>query len=45
MVISQPAIIQLEQRGNDLKVATLKHYIEAMGDTLGFDADQPKGSV
>lgn len=31
MGVSQPAITQLEQRGNDLKLATLKRYIEAMG--------------
>lgn len=31
MGVSQPAVTQLEQRGNELKIATLKRYIEAMG--------------
>ena len=31
MGISQPAVTKLEQRGNDLKLATLKRYVEAMG--------------
>lgn len=30
MGVSQPAITQLEQRGNELKLVTLKRYIEAM---------------
>lgn len=40
MGVSQPAVTQLEQRGNELKIATLKRYIEAMGgnfiSTLNF---------
>lgn len=32
--ISQPAVTQIEQRGNDIKLATLKRYIEAMGGKL-----------
>lgn len=32
--ISQPAITQIERRGNDLKLATLKRYVEAMGGNL-----------
>ncbi|KGT92375.1 MAG: helix-turn-helix transcriptional regulator [Pantoea sp. Morm] len=43
MGISQPAITQLEQRGNDLKVATLKRYIEAMGGKLSLDVELPTG--
>ncbi|MCT6593111.1 helix-turn-helix transcriptional regulator [Pantoea dispersa] len=43
MGISQPAITQLEQRGNDLKVATLKRYIEAMGGKLSLDIELPTG--
>lgn len=43
MGISQPAITQLEQRGNDLKVSTLKRYIEAMGGKLSLDIELPTG--
>jgi len=43
MGISQPAITQLEQRGNELKLATLKRYIEAMGGKLSIDVELPGG--
>ncbi|WP_437887302.1 helix-turn-helix domain-containing protein [Phytobacter sp. V91] len=43
MGVSQPAITQLEQRGNDLKLATLKRYIEAMGGKLSLDVELPGG--
>jgi predicted transcriptional regulator len=41
--ISQPAVTQLEQRGNELKVSTLKRYIEAMGGKLSIDVELPTG--
>jgi transcriptional regulator with XRE-family HTH domain len=43
MGISQPAVTQLEQRGNELKIATLKRYIEAMGGKLSLDIELPNG--
>ena len=43
MGISQPAVTQLEQRGNDLKQATLKRYVEAMGGKLSLDVELPTG--
>lgn len=43
MGVSQPAITQLEQRGNELKLATLKRYIEAMGGKLSLDVELPTG--
>ncbi|MEG3130990.1 XRE family transcriptional regulator [Pantoea cypripedii] len=43
MGVSQPAITQLEQRGNELKIATLKRYIEAMGGKLSLDVELPTG--
>ena len=43
MGISQPAVTQLEQRGNELKIATLKRYIEAMGGKLSLDVELPIG--
>lgn len=42
MGVSQPAVTQLEQRGNELKIATLKRYIEAMGK-LHIDIELPTG--
>ena len=43
MGISQPAVTKLEQRGNELKLATLKRYIEAMGGKLSLDVELPTG--
>ncbi|CAG9409353.1 helix-turn-helix domain-containing protein [Providencia alcalifaciens] len=41
--ISQPAITQIEQRGNDIKLSTLKRYIEAMGGKLSLTIEFPTG--
>ncbi|EGT3611673.1 XRE family transcriptional regulator [Morganella morganii] len=41
--MSQPAITQIEQRGNDVKLATLKRYIEAMGGKLSLTVELPTG--
>ncbi|MEQ4676227.1 helix-turn-helix transcriptional regulator [Providencia vermicola] len=41
--ISQPAITQIERRGNDLKLATLKRYVEAMGGKLSLTIELPTG--
>ncbi|PHM69563.1 helix-turn-helix domain-containing protein [Xenorhabdus sp. KJ12.1] len=41
--VSQPAITQIEQRGNDVKLATLKRYIEAMGGKLSLTVELPTG--
>lgn len=43
MGVRQPAITQIEQRGNDIKVATLKRYVEAMGGKLSLDVELPTG--
>ncbi|AKL12886.1 Antitoxin HigA [Phytobacter ursingii] len=43
MGVRQPAIAQIEQRGNDLKIATLKRYVEAMGGKLSLDVELPTG--
>ncbi|MBQ0533711.1 MULTISPECIES: helix-turn-helix domain-containing protein [Providencia] len=42
--ISQPAITQIEQRGNDLKLATLKRYVEAIGGKLSLTIELPTGN-
>lgn len=41
--VSQPAITQIEQRGNDIKLSTLKRYIEAMGGKLSLTIELPSG--
>lgn len=43
MGVNQPAVTQLEQRGNELKIATFKRYIEAMGGKLHIDVEPPTG--
>src|SRR5471030_2192444 len=44
MGVSQPAVTQIEQRGNEVKLATLRRYIEAMGGKLSLTVDLPDGS-
>ncbi len=44
MGVTQPAIAAIEQRGNDLKVITLKRYVEAMGGKLSLLVQLPEGS-
>ncbi|MFB9998539.1 helix-turn-helix domain-containing protein [Providencia rustigianii] len=41
--VSQPAITQIEQRGNDIKLSTLKRYIEAMGGKVSLTIEPPTG--
>lgn len=41
--ISQPAVAQIEQRGNEIRLATLKRYIEAMGGKLSLFVEMPTG--
>ncbi|WP_422527400.1 helix-turn-helix domain-containing protein [Serratia fonticola] len=43
MGVSQSAVAQIEQRGNDVKLATLKRYIEAMGGKLSLTVEMPEG--
>ncbi|WP_416776185.1 helix-turn-helix domain-containing protein [Xenorhabdus budapestensis] len=42
--ISQPAITQIEQRGNDIKLVTLKRYVEAMGGKLSLTVELQTGN-
>lgn len=44
MGISQPAVAQIEQRGNELKLSTLKRYIETMGGKLSLVVEMPMGN-
>ena len=42
MGVSQPAITQIEQQGNEVKLAMLKRYIEAMGGKLSLTIELPE---
>lgn len=42
--ISQPAVAQIEQRGNELKLSTLKRYVETMGGRLSLAVEMPTGN-
>lgn len=44
MGISQPAVAQIEQRGNEIKIGTLKRYIEALGGKLSLTVEMSDGS-
>ncbi len=41
--VSQPAVVAMEQRGNDIKLSTMKRYVEAMGGKLRVDVELPTG--
>lgn len=43
--VTQSAIAQIEQRGNELKIATLKRYIESMGGKLSLQIELPHKGV
>ncbi|POY44851.1 transcriptional regulator [Avibacterium gallinarum] len=43
--ISQPAVVQIEQRGNELRLSTLKRYVETMGGKLSLAIDMPMGET
>ncbi|MFZ1344425.1 helix-turn-helix domain-containing protein [Thiothrix eikelboomii] len=41
--ITQPSLSALEHRGNDLKLSTIKRYVETMGGKLRLDIELPTG--
>lgn len=43
MGIKQPSLSAIENRGNDLKISTMKKYVEAMGGKLRIDVELPSG--
>ncbi|KJF84517.1 MULTISPECIES: helix-turn-helix domain-containing protein [Photobacterium] len=43
MGISQPSVVAIEQRGNDVKLSTIKRYIEAMGGKMSINIELPTG--
>lgn len=43
--ISQPSVAALEKRGNDIKLSSIKRYVEAMGGALRLSVDLPTGKT
>lgn len=43
MGIAQPTLAAMEQRGAEIKVSTLKRYVEAVGGTLNVTINLPDG--
>lgn len=41
--ISQPSVANLERRGTEVKLSTLKRYVEAMGGKLSLNIELPDG--
>ena len=41
--INQPSLSAIENRGHDLKISTIKKYVEAMGGKLRIDVELPTG--
>lgn len=41
--IKQPSVVALEKRGNDVKLSSIKRYVEAMGGSLSLSVDLPTG--
>lgn len=43
MGISQPSVAALERRGADMKLSSMKRYVEAAGGKLRIDIELPTG--
>lgn len=41
--ISQPSVANLEKRGHEVKISSLKRYIEALGGKLSLDIEFTDG--
>ncbi|MDN3454608.1 helix-turn-helix domain-containing protein [Psychrobacter sp. APC 3350] len=41
--IKQPSLSAIENRGHDLKIETMKRYVEAMGGKLSMNVELPTG--
>ena len=42
--VKQPTIAGLEKKGNDMKLSSLKRYVEAAGGKLNLNIELPDGS-
>ena len=43
MGISQPSVVAIEQRGSEVKLSTMKRYVESMGGRLSISIELPTG--
>ena len=43
MGMSQPSVVAIEQCGNDVKLSTIKRYIEAMSDKMSINIELSTG--
>ncbi|MDH2999673.1 transcriptional regulator [Chelonobacter oris] len=43
--IKQPSVVALEKRGNDIKLSSIKRYVEAMGGALSLSVELPTGKT
>lgn len=43
MGIKQPTLSEIENRGIDIKLSTLKRYVETMGGKVRIDVELPTG--
>lgn len=41
--IKQPSVVALEKRGNDIRLSSIKRYVEAMGGMLDLSVRLPTG--
>lgn len=41
--ITQPSVVAMEKRGNDVKLSTMKRYVEAMGGKVSVNVELPGG--
>ena len=42
--VKQPTVSDMEQRGRDLRLSSLKRYVEASGGKVRLDIELPDGS-
>ncbi|MGL4859002.1 MAG: helix-turn-helix domain-containing protein [Enterobacteriaceae bacterium] len=42
--VKQPTVAEMEKRGRDLRLSSLKRYVEAAGGKLRLDIELPDGS-
>ena len=42
--VKQPTVLDMEKRGCDLRLSSLKRYVEAFGGKVSLDIELPDGS-
>ncbi len=42
--VKQPTIAGMEQEGQDIKLSTLKRYVESLGGKVNLDVELPDGT-